>query len=617
MLERFERLRLPARSVESEHQLLPEPLAMRVVGDERLELADELSGVPGLDFGLEALFEQRQAQLLEAGDLALRERLVRELLQRRPAPERERFSELACALVGRRRLRVVEERLRPVHVELARLDAQQVPGRLGDDHVGAKQLPELRDEVLERRWSGTRRLFAPERVDQPVGGDGTPGVEQEQREQSTLLRASELQEFSVAADVERTEKTEIHLPPFAGGSRAAGSLSTGCTWAISEPLAGRDRAVWTSLDGGRMATNTPHIPVRSARRCIVRSAVSRLCLVTAAAIATSSALALSGALQDGPELAKASRTAQAHGVSGQSFGYPIKPFDREHLIRANLGDPRMQFSGPPTMRTLLHGGGTFSFHPGVDIASWQGTAVYPVVDGTVTAVSHEWVRVSSGGGRAFEYWHIVPRVHNGQQVAARQTVLGRVRTSFNHVHLTEIEGGTVVNPLVRGRLTPYHDSTRPTVRVSLRRTDTGRELFPNFVRGRVEIVADAEDEPTTPGRNIWHGPVTPALITWQIRNFAGRVVVPERIAADFRTTVPSDSTFWSVYARGTYQNQTMFGRHYSYQQCGAYLFKLAHGFNTRTLRDGVYDLTVRASDIRGNTGSQTFRFTVHNRGGWR
>jgi murein DD-endopeptidase MepM/ murein hydrolase activator NlpD len=304
-------------------------------------------------------------------------------------------------------------------------------------------------------------------------------------------------------------------------------------------------------------------------------------------------------------------------TAGLSYGYPIRPFDEEHLVRANLGDPRMKFHGPPTMGTLLHSSGSFSFHQGVDIASTEGTPVYPVADGTVTVVTGGWVRVSSGGGRAFEYWHIRPRVRKGQQVTAQQTVLGHVLTSFNHVHLTEYEDGRVVNPLVSGRLTPYHDSTPPTVRgITLRRRDSGRALLPTFVRGRVEIVADADDEPTTPGRNVWHGPVTPALVRWEIRNFAGRVVVPQRTAVDFRTTVPSNSAFWRVYARGTYQNQTIFGRHYSYQQRGDYLFKLAQRFDTRTLRDGVYDLIVRASDVRGNSDSQTLRFTVHNRKGW-
>jgi hypothetical protein len=366
-----------------------------------------------------------------------------------------------------------------------------------------------------------------------------------------------------------------------------------------------------------MATNTPH-PVRSARRCIVRSVVSKFLFVTAVAIATSSALAFSGALNAGPELAQATRpaVAQAATVSGQRYGYPIKPFNREHLIRANLGDPRMQFHGPPTMDTLMHGNGSFSFHQGVDIACTPGTPVYPVADGTVTVVNHEWIRVSSNAGRAFEYWHIHVLVRNGQQVTARKTLLGRVAAPSNHVHLTEYEGGHVVNPLVPGRLTPYHDSTKPIVRaIALRRADSGPELLPNFVRGRVEIIASAEDEPTTQAHGVWYGPATPALVTWKIRKLAGRIVVPRRVAVDFRNSVPRNSAFWHVFARGTFQNQTIFGRHYSYLERGTYLFKLAQ-LDTRTLRDGVYDLTVTATDVRGNSGSQTLRFTIHNRRGW-
>jgi hypothetical protein len=94
------------------------------------------------------------------------------------------------------------------------------------------------------------------------------------------------------------------------------------------------------------------------------------------------------------------------------------------------------------------------------------------------------------------------------------------------------------------------------------------------------------------------------------------MVVPERIAVDYRTTVPTNSAFWRVYARGTYQNMCVFGAHYAYMQRGTYLFKLASKFDTRALRDGVYDLVVTAADVRGNTDSQSLRFTVHNRGGW-
>ena len=365
-----------------------------------------------------------------------------------------------------------------------------------------------------------------------------------------------------------------------------------------------------------MATNTP-IPVRSARRCILRPAVSKFLFATAVAIATSSVLAISGALTAGPEIAQATGPLSAQAVSGQGYGYPVKPFDREHLIRANFGDPRMQFHGPPTKDTLMHANGSFSFHQGVDISASGGTAVYPVVDGTVTFVSTEWIRVTSGD-RAFEYWHIRPQVRKGQHVTARQTLLGRVTKISNHVHLTEYEGGKVVNPLVPGRLTPYSDSTPPVVRaITFRRTDGGADVLPIFVRGRVEIVVDAEDTPTAAGFRKWYGPVTPALITWRIHSFrTDRDVVRERVARDVRNGVPRNSSFWHAYARGTYQNQMVWGNHYSYLERGTYLFKLAQQFDTRTLRDGVYDLIVKATDVRGNTGSQTLRFTVHNRQGW-
>jgi hypothetical protein len=61
----------------------------------------------------------------------------------------------------------------------------------------------------------------------------------------------------------------------------------------------------------------------------------------------------------------------------------------------------------------------------------------------------------------------------------------------------------------------------------------------------------------------------------------------------------------------------VFGAHYSYLQQGCYLFKLTREpFDTRSLRDGVYDLIVTASDVGGNSGTLSRRFTVHNRRGW-
>jgi len=57
--------------------------------------------------------------------------------------------------------------------------------------------------------------------------------------------------------------------------------------------------------------------------------------------------------------------------------------------------------------------------------------------------------------------------------------------------------------------------------------------------------------------------------------------------------------------------------HYSYPLRGMYVFKLTpQPFDTRQLRDGVYDLVVTAVDTRGNRASLSRRFLVHNRPGW-
>ena len=312
-------------------------------------------------------------------------------------------------------------------------------------------------------------------------------------------------------------------------------------------------------------------------------------------------------------------TAAIARVQQYSYGWPVKPFDREHPVRGVIGEPRTFFLAPPTLDGVLHGGGTFSFHQGIDIAAPDGTAVYPVMSGVVTEVHLTWISVDAGNGHAFAYWHIRPLVAVGDHVTVDKTVLGHILREEGHVHLTEYEKGRVTNPLATGHIGPYTDRTAPEVAaISFRKSDTGRDLLPNFIRGRVELVALAYDKPTMPVPGLWHTlPTTPALLTWRIQLWTGKVVVHEHVAFDHRSTVPPNSAFWNTYARGTYQNMSVFMPHYSYLQAGCYLFKLTRQlYDTRTIRDGVYDLVVTATDIRRNSSSRSQRFTVHNRPGW-
>jgi hypothetical protein len=127
-----------------------------------------------------------------------------------------------------RSLRFLQERLRPVHVQLGRFDANQVSGRLRDDPVRPEHLSQLRDEVLERSRGRSRRLLAPKRFDQPVGGDRSPRVEQEQREEGAVLGAAELQSCVFAGNLERAEQAEVLTVSYGDHLAFCRRIAPGC-----------------------------------------------------------------------------------------------------------------------------------------------------------------------------------------------------------------------------------------------------------------------------------------------------------------------------------------------------------------------------------------------------
>jgi hypothetical protein len=306
--------------------------------------------------------------------------------------------------------------------------------------------------------------------------------------------------------------------------------------------------------------------------------------------------------------------ADAAPSTPAGYAWPVKPFDRAHPVRANFGDPRTTFTGTPTA-IGLRGTGNFGYHFGIDISVPDGTAVYPVRSGTASVFGGHNIAVDSGAFGT-QYWHLVPAVHTGQRVIAFKTILGRVQKGFEHVHFAESTSGGWVNPLAAGHLTPCTDATSPSVqRITFRADDATPDLLPEFVHGRVSIVAEASDLPSLSVPGLWHGlPVAPARITWRIdRARDGKVVVPTRTAFDVTTSLPDPTTFWSHYARGTRQNFSTFGVQRAWRLPGTYLFRLApSGFETRSLANGIYDVVVTAQDVAGNEGSAHQVFIVRN-----
>ena len=155
-----------------------------------------------------------EAELLQPRRLRLREGLERDVGERVPAPEGKRAVWIA----------VGEELLEAVHVELARLDADEVAGRARHDPVGAERLPERVHVHLERTAGARWRCLAPDAVDQPVGRHGLVRVEQEERQKRARARSAERDRRAVVpGHLQRPEQPELQplqtlLKPSLSGS---------------------------------------------------------------------------------------------------------------------------------------------------------------------------------------------------------------------------------------------------------------------------------------------------------------------------------------------------------------------------------------------------------------
>jgi len=306
--------------------------------------------------------------------------------------------------------------------------------------------------------------------------------------------------------------------------------------------------------------------------------------------------------------------ALAAPASAGAYPWPVKPFNQQHAVRANFGDPRTIFSLSFFTNGIV-GPGDFQFHNGIDIAAPDGTPVYPVDSGTVRLFDGSEIAVKSDSGdRSFQYFHLVPRVADGQHVIAKKTILGYVARTFGHVHLTEIRDARVWNPLAPGGIAPYHDRTKPRVpSIFMRGPKSLAPLDPLGVCGEVSIAAEAYDTPPVKVKGSFANfPVTPAFLKWSMRKVSTPVIEPERTIWDVRTELPTRPEFWDVYARGTYQNAPRFANRQFSLMPGRFIYNLDSSFDTRTVPNGVYQVSVVAADVRGNKTLANQRFTIVN-----
>lgn len=302
------------------------------------------------------------------------------------------------------------------------------------------------------------------------------------------------------------------------------------------------------------------------------------------------------AVQAGGGQASANRS----GVpTWRPYPWPIKPFGTQHPIQGLFGDPRTVYTLQPFGRTGPKLDGAHSFHNGVDISAAAGTPVYPVVSGRVVAARPDEIVVRTGDGRTFQYYHLERAVDGGARVVARRTVIGTIKARYGHVHLAEIDGCRVHNPLDPGHLSPYRDQTKP-IAVGLYIANGGdpRRLVDGRLGAGDRLVVAAADPPAQPLLGAYSGlPQVPALVEWRLLH--GGIHTAWKVAADFRRTEPPPRDFWQVYAPGTYQNIPVFERRLFSATPGRYLLRL--GVDAAHLAAGAYRLEVRVTDIRRNS----------------
>jgi hypothetical protein len=324
-------------------------------------------------------------------------------------------------------------------------------------------------------------------------------------------------------------------------------------------------------------------------------------------------------------------------------GWPVRPLSVQHPIRGSFLDPR----GPDDdAMSGYHFGvdvNVDDLHPDPQAPAGLSHRVYALDSGVVSEPVANLKR-HCGNRRLdaghFSYWHVSPTVPPGARVRAGQQI-GWTCLGVWHVHVSEWQiarGVRIwVNPIHRGGpFTPYTDTLPPRVDglkfvtpsskpwrpvKSLRELDSSTPVPADAVHGRVELRARIGDPQSFLGflkdNPAWPSAWSPQWVSVAIVASSGRVVLTR---TTFRADQMPQTPYLVHYAPGTIEDDNM-------QECvgppqlrvcdGTYWYRPLSRFreedwNTHTVRNGRYTVTVKAGDYAGNVGAGSLVVTVKN-----
>ncbi len=268
------------------------------------------------------------------------------------------------------------------------------------------------------------------------------------------------------------------------------------------------------------------------------------------------------------------------------FPWPVTPFNNSQYITGTFAEYRS---------TSVNG----HFHNGTDIPKADGSAVYPVKNGNVTALSsvgsNAYVRVND-----IAYVHILPNpsLSVGSPVIASQTVLGTILPGLGHVHFTNgYSGAEKVSLLSNSGLTPYEDTWAPIIRYTHFYQDNTLNFFSNNnVNGLVDIIVKVDEQSG------------PSWTSTSIRNNGIYKIGYKILSADTSTIVYEPSNNGVRFQFDTKPSNSYVNIAYFRPQSTttSHVYQVTNNissnnsWNTTTLPLGPYVVMTFAEDTRGN-----------------
>jgi hypothetical protein len=150
----------------------------------------------------------------------LREGLVRELVKRWSSPlvqtSRQQPRGFGGISLGHSPSPLLDLLLEDLEIELVGLNPKEIPRRTSHEDITSsissrsKRLAHLRDVHLEGMPGRSESTFSPQRIDQAIGGYHLIGMQEEDGEESPLLRSSKGECLPLLPHLERAEDPELH-----------------------------------------------------------------------------------------------------------------------------------------------------------------------------------------------------------------------------------------------------------------------------------------------------------------------------------------------------------------------------------------------------------------------